>query len=108
MTVSIDQLREAFEDSRDIFIAFGDRHRQDIILLLSGGQPMSVRELADELQISRPAVSHHLKILKQAGLLSERSEGVKTYYYPQLRGAIKKVKHLIDASAETIHKKEEQ
>jgi DNA-binding transcriptional ArsR family regulator len=40
----------------------------------------SVRELADELPISRPAVSRHLRLLKQAGLVSDRPEGTRRLY----------------------------
>lgn len=40
----------------------------------------SVRELADELPISRPAVSRHLKLLKEAGLVSDRPEGTRRLY----------------------------
>jgi DNA-binding transcriptional ArsR family regulator len=39
-----------------------------------------VRELADELPISRPAVSRHLRLLKQAGLVSDRAEGTRRLY----------------------------
>jgi DNA-binding transcriptional ArsR family regulator len=47
--------------------------------LLRGGD-RSVRELADELPISRPAVSRHLRILKEAGLVSDRPEGTRRLY----------------------------
>jgi DNA-binding transcriptional ArsR family regulator len=40
----------------------------------------SVRELADELPISRPAVSRHLRLLKEAGLVSDRAEGTRRLY----------------------------
>ena len=39
-----------------------------------------MRELADELPISRPAVSRHLKLLKQAGLVTDRAEGTRRLY----------------------------
>jgi DNA-binding transcriptional ArsR family regulator len=39
-----------------------------------------VRELADELPISRPAVSRHLKLLKDAGLVIDRAEGTRRLY----------------------------
>jgi DNA-binding transcriptional ArsR family regulator len=51
----------------DPFDALGDPHRRAIVELLRGGD-RSVRELADELPISRPAVSRHLRLLKEAGL----------------------------------------
>ena len=40
----------------------------------------SVRELADQLPISRPAVSRHLRLLKEAGLVSDRPEGTRRLY----------------------------
>jgi DNA-binding transcriptional ArsR family regulator len=40
----------------------------------------SVQELADELPISRPAVSRHLRLLKQAGLVADRAEGTRRLY----------------------------
>jgi DNA-binding transcriptional ArsR family regulator len=40
----------------------------------------SVQQLADELPISRPAVSRHLRLLKRAGLVSDRAEGTRRLY----------------------------
>ena len=45
----------------------------------------AVGELARELPVSRPAVSQHLKVLKQAGLVRDRHEGRQTHYSAQLR-----------------------
>jgi DNA-binding transcriptional ArsR family regulator len=45
-----------------------------------------VRELADELPISRPAVSRHLRLLKEAGLVSDRPEGTRRLYRLQDEG----------------------
>jgi len=42
--------------------------------------PRAVGELADELPVSRPAVSQHLKVLKAAGLVTERAEGTRRIY----------------------------
>ena len=44
------------------------------------GRPRSVRELADVLPVSRPAVSQHLKVLKQSGLVVDRPEGTRRIY----------------------------
>ena len=65
--------------SGDPFDALGDAHRRAIVELLRGGD-RSVRELADELPISRPAVSRHLKLLKHAGLVTDRAEGTRRLY----------------------------
>jgi DNA-binding transcriptional ArsR family regulator len=63
----------------DPFEALGDPNRRSIVELLgSGGR--SVRELADALPISRPAVSRHLRLLKQAGLVVEEPRGTRRVY----------------------------
>ena len=63
----------------DPFNALGDPHRRYIVELLgSGGR--SVREIADELPISRPAVSRHLRLLKDAGLVVEQARGTQRIY----------------------------
>jgi len=63
----------------DPFDALGDANRRAIIELLSTGD-RSVQQLADALPISRPAVSRHLRLLKQAGLVTDRAEGTRRLY----------------------------
>jgi DNA-binding transcriptional ArsR family regulator len=59
--------------------ALGDPSRRAIVASLAE-QPRAVGELAARLPISRPAVSQHLKVLKDAGLVSERAEGTRRIY----------------------------
>jgi len=63
----------------DPFDALGDPNRRVILELLRGGD-RSVGELAEELPISRPAVSRHLRLLKEAGLVTDRAEGTRRLY----------------------------
>jgi DNA-binding transcriptional ArsR family regulator len=63
----------------DPFDALGDPHRRAIVELLRTGD-RSVQQLADALPISRPAVSRHLKLLKDAGLVTDRAEGTRRLY----------------------------
>src|SRR3954452_6926906 len=63
----------------DPFDALGDRNRHAVVELLAGGD-RSVQELADAMPISRPAVSRHLRLLKDAGLVSDRAEGTRLLY----------------------------
>ncbi len=58
----------------------GDENRRSIIQLLGDGD-CSVQELADALPISRPAVSRHLRLLKEAGLVIGREEGTRNIYH---------------------------
>ena len=64
---------------QDPFAALGDANRRAIVSILAGGE-RSVQGLADELPISRPAVSRHLRLLKEAGLVADRADGVKRMY----------------------------
>jgi DNA-binding transcriptional ArsR family regulator len=59
--------------------ALGDRTRRQILERLRGG-PMAVGELAAGLPVSRPAVSQHLRVLKRAGLVTERRNGTRRLY----------------------------
>ena len=59
--------------------ALGDRTRRAIVLRLAQ-RPRAVGELAADLPVSRPAVSQHLKVLKDAGLVAERAVGTRRIY----------------------------
>jgi DNA-binding transcriptional ArsR family regulator len=63
----------------DPFEALGDGNRRAIVELLGTGE-RSVREIADSLPISRPAVSRHLRLLRQAGLVVEEPRGTRRIY----------------------------
>ena len=63
---------------RDIFQAIADPHRRAILELLAK-QPLTVNRLAEHFAISRPAVSKHIKILSQCGLVVIRQEGRERY-----------------------------
>jgi DNA-binding transcriptional ArsR family regulator len=65
--------------------ALGDPTRREIFELLQRG-PRAVGELAAELPVSRPAVSQHLRVLKDAGLVSERRNGTRRIYRVDPRG----------------------
>ena len=68
----------AYQDD-EVWGALGDRTRRAIVLRLAEG-PEAVGELAAALPVSRPAVSQHLKVLKDAGLVTEQSVGTRRFY----------------------------
>ena len=63
----------------DAWEALGDRTRRAIVECLAE-RPRAVGELAAQLPVSRPAVSQHLKVLKDAGLVSEHADGTRRIY----------------------------
>jgi DNA-binding transcriptional ArsR family regulator len=70
----------------DPFEALGDAHRREILRLLSE-EDRAVGEIAASLPISRPAVSRHLRLLKESGLVTERAEGTRRIYRLDHEGA---------------------
>jgi DNA-binding transcriptional ArsR family regulator len=69
----------------DAFDALADGTRREILRLLgTGGR--SVNELAAELPISRPAVSRHLRLLREAGLVAEEPRGTRRIYHLRAEG----------------------
>lgn len=63
----------------DALGTLGDHTRRAIVACLAE-RPQSVGELADQLPVTRPAVSQHLKVLRDAGLVTDRSEGTRRIY----------------------------
>ena len=72
--------------ARDVFDALADGHRREILRMLHEGD-RSVNELAAGLPISRPAVSRHLKLLSDAGLVAERRAGTRHIFHLRPEGA---------------------
>jgi DNA-binding transcriptional ArsR family regulator len=64
----------------EVWSALGDRSRRAIVLRLAE-RPHAVVDLANSLPLSRPAVSQHLKVLKDAGLVSEQAVGTRRIYH---------------------------
>ena len=69
----------------DPFEALGDPNRREILRLLGEGDK-AVTELAASMPISRPAVSRHLRLLRQAGLVTEQAEGTRRIYHLHEQG----------------------
>lgn len=80
----IESLAEGFLECGEMLAAIGDETRQHLILeMIKIGKCNGVRvgEITEKTNLSRPAVSHHLRILKDAGIIKVRREGTKNYYY---------------------------
>lgn len=78
------QLAEGFEGCRSILLALEDENRQHLTLTMMQMEPcggVRVPELKERTHLSRPAVSHHIQILKNAGIVKMRRERTKNYYY---------------------------
>jgi len=63
----------------EVIKALSDETRVEILNLLRNGE-MNVNDIADNCRVSRPTISHHLQIMKRAGVLSSIKDGKEVYY----------------------------
>ena len=87
---------DAFRNCIPLFQALADPARQDIIILLSENVQLTVNEIADHSKLSRPAISHHLKILRDNKLVSIEQKGTQRLYSLHLNDAVDQLTIFID------------
>lgn len=64
-----------------VYTALGDEHRQRILLTFEPGERLNIGQVVDVSTLSRSAVSHHLKILRDAGVLLSEKRGKEVYFW---------------------------
>lgn len=64
-----------------VFAALGDEHRQRILLLFEAGERLNVGQIAEVSTLARSTVSHHLKVLHEAGVLGSEKLGKEVYFW---------------------------
>ena len=95
MASNLDSIAGSFEETTDLFSALGEKARQQIIMLLAEVDYLNVGQLAERLPLSRPAISHHLKVLRQAGLVSVQKRGTEGLYSLTLDDALGKLQRFL-------------
>lgn len=86
------QVRKVARDCSLVFNALGDPNRQDILIMLEAEGPLNVLQITERLNLARPTVSHHLKILSNAGLLRSTKKSREIYYASDWDEASKNLK----------------
>ncbi len=64
-----------------VYSALGDEHRQRILLTFEPGERLNIGQIVEVSTLSRTAVSHHLRILREAGVLQSVKEGKEVYFW---------------------------
>ncbi|WP_042161219.1 ArsR/SmtB family transcription factor [Paenibacillus gorillae] len=93
------QITHDFKRNQDVLAAIGNETRQSILIALAQGAQslgMRVGEIERLTHLSRPAISHHLRVLKDAGIVSVHREGTKNYYRLNAKNAMLDLRGLID------------
>ncbi len=71
----------AWSNIARVFTALGDEHRQRILLTFEPGERLNVGQIVAVSTLSRSAVSHHLKILREAGVLDSEKIGKEVHFW---------------------------
>lgn len=99
-------IKKDFIDSQKVLLAIGDETRQAILLVLMETEcqtGLRVGEITKQTHLSRPAVSHHLRILREAGIILMQKEGTKNFYYIDIRTKLGLLKNLVLDIEKLLH-----
>lgn len=91
-----------FNQGMPLFSVFQDENRQKIILLLCKNKSLTVNQITDQLELSRPAVSHHLKLMLDAGVITFTKVGKERYYQVSLDDTVQFLKDLTASLEKSI------
>ncbi len=83
------------KDCIPIFTVLADENRHKILYLLLENGKMNVNEITDKIHLSRPAVSHHLKIMLQAQAVSVEQIGKERFYSIAMRDTTEQLKQVV-------------
>ena len=72
----------AWRRTAGLFVALGDPHRQRILLMFQAGERLCVGQIVEASPLSRSAVAHHLRVMREAGVLSCEKIGKEVWYWP--------------------------
>ena len=97
MTERNETLSIVDESTLQAISAIADRTRLQILLLLGQKCRMCVGDIAGHFRISRPAISHHLKVLKTNGLVQSEKVGQEVYYWVNAGDMVVILRGLADA-----------
>jgi len=87
-----------FKDTSSLFIALGDEHRQRILLAFEPDERMNILQIVAASTLSRTAVNHHLKVLRDSGALMSEKVGREVYFWinkEKIEDALTRVLHYI-------------
>lgn len=95
-TITLDDVLLSFRACAPVFNALGDKYRQDIVMLLAQDERLNVSQIAERMPLSRPAISHHLKVLMQAKLIELERVSRENFYSLTLDSALADLRRLVE------------
>lgn len=106
----IHQILQRFHHCAPVFIALGDAARQKLIMNIAnaGKDGLNVTDLSATSNLSRPAISHHLKVLKDSGLIIPNKIGTQIFYKLNLTENFNEIQALLDSIKSILNTIEEK
>ena len=100
----LDQTRSQFKTCTPYMTTLSDPVRQKILLILaeSGTDGMAVQDITSKTHLSRPAISHHLRILKDAGMILSHKKGTQVYYFLYIQKALDQMMQLLNTVSHLV------
>jgi DNA-binding transcriptional ArsR family regulator len=92
----------AWRTTAALFVALGDPHRQRILLMFQPGERLRVADIVAASPLSRTAVGHHLRVMREAGVLRAEKRGKEMWYWPDVpfvKGGLEAVLEYLDGHA---------
>ena len=74
-------LPEEWSSTSKLFVALGDEQRQRILLAFEPGERLNITQIVSTSALSRTAVNHHLKVLRESGALASEKVGKEVYFW---------------------------
>lgn len=96
---TVTKIPETWSDISELFVALGDAHRQRILLSFEKNERLTILQIVESSQLSRTAVTHHLKVLERGGALLSEKIGREVYFWvnkPYMQQALQNVLHYIE------------
>ena len=100
----LDQIRSQFKTCTPYMTTLSDPVRQKILLILaeSGTDGMDVQDITSKTHLSRPAISHHLRILKDTGMIISHKKGTQVYYFLYIQKALDQMMQLLNTVSHLV------
>jgi DNA-binding transcriptional ArsR family regulator len=94
--VTLNDVLASFRACAPVFNALGDKYRQDLVMLLAHDERLNVNQIAERMPLSRPAISHHLKVLLHARLVTLERVSRENFYSLSLDAALVDLRRLVE------------
>ena len=81
LTDRIHSIPSEWSSTSKLFVALGDEQRQRILMAFEPGERLNITQIVSTSSLSRTAVNHHLKVLRDAGVLASEKVGKEVYFW---------------------------